>query len=139
MQVSAPWAWGARSLARLGECHPLLSLLMHRVIKRADLPFDLTILCGHRGKADQDRAVATGASKLRWPRSKHNSVPSMAVDVAPFIAGTVSWDWDDYNRLSPLVKAEWAQMVSEGLTGGLRLEWGGDWRTFRDGPHWQLS
>ena len=112
---------------------------MHRVIKRADLPFDLTVLCGHRGQLEQEIAFKTGASKLRWPRSKHNAMPSLAVDVAPLIGGGVSWDWDDYNRLSPLILDEWAQMVDEGLTGGQKLTWGGSWASFKDGPHWQLG
>ena len=133
------YAWGKRSLMRLGQCHPLLSLLMHRVIKRSDLPFDLTILCGHRGALEQEIAFKSGASKLRWPRSKHNALPSLAVDVAPFIDGKPSWDWDHYNALAPLIKDEWGKMVAEGLTGGQTLSWGGDWLSFRDGPHWQLD
>jgi peptidoglycan L-alanyl-D-glutamate endopeptidase CwlK len=123
---------------RLGQCHPLLSLLMHRVIKREDLPFDLTILCGHRGQIEQEIAWKSGASKLRWPKSKHNAMPSLAVDVAPFIDGKVSWDWDRYNELAPIIKAEWKKMEDEGLTGGQALVWGGSW-AFKDGPHFQLG
>lgn len=133
------YAWGQRSLSRLNTCHPLLVTLMQRVIARNDLPFDLTILCGHRSQADQDAAFKSGASKLRWPRSKHNSTPSMAVDVAPYINGAVSWDWTHYNKLAPLIKDEWGKMVAEGLTGNVKLTWGGDWKSFRDGPHYELS
>ncbi len=133
------YAWGQRSLMRLAQCHPLLSLLMHRVIKRPDLPFDLTVLCGHRGELEQEIAFKSGASKLRWPKSKHNAMPSLAVDVAPLLEGKVSWDWELYRQLSPLVKAEWAQMEKEGLTGGAKLTWGGDWDRLPDGPHWQLG
>jgi peptidoglycan L-alanyl-D-glutamate endopeptidase CwlK len=133
------YAWGKRSLMRLGQCHPLLSLLMHRVIKRDDLPFDLTILCGHRGQIEQEIAFKSGASKLRWPRSKHNAMPSLAVDVAPLIEGKVSWDWDHYNELAPLIKDEWGKMEDEGLTARQALVWGGSWVSFKDGPHWQLG
>lgn len=133
------YAWGQRSLARLRTCDPLLVTLFERVISRDDLPFDLTILCGHRTQADQDAAFKSGASKLKWPKSKHNSVPSRAVDVAPWVGGAVSWDWAHYKKLAPLVKAEWGQMVAEGLTAGANLQWGGDWRKFPDGPHWELG
>jgi len=136
--MTAKWAWGQRSLMRLGQCHPLLSLLMHRVIKRDDLPFDLTILCGHRGQIEQEIAFKNGASKLRWPNSKHNQSPSLAVDVAPLLEGKVCWDWDLYNKFAPLVKDEWGKMEEEGLTGGTKLVWGGDWK-FRDGPHLELD
>ena len=137
--MTARYAWGRRSLARLGQCHPLLQTLMHRVIARPDLPFDLTILCGHRTQLEQEVAYKSGASKLRWPKSKHNQNPSLAVDVAPFIDGAPSWDWKHYHELAPLVRDEWGRMKSEGLVpDGEDLTWGGDWRSFPDGPHWEL-
>lgn len=45
---------------------------------------DITVLCGYRGKAEQDKAFRDGASKLLYPHSKHNRVPALAVDIAPF-------------------------------------------------------
>jgi len=143
--MSGGFYWGSRSLRRLGQCHDLLQLLFARVIRRDDLPFDLTILCGHRGRAAQDAAYSSGASKLRWPRSKHNKWPSLAVDVSPWLDTDddgdteASWDWDDYHAFAPLVKSEWAKMAAEGLVPtGVTLSWGGDWRSFKDGPHWEL-
>lgn len=134
------YAFGARSLERLGTCHPLLITLFGRVIRRADLPCDLSILCGVRGKAEQDAAFRSGTSKLRWPGSKHNRTPSHAVDVAPFVGGAVSWDWKHYHAIAPIVKAEWAKMAAEGLVPtGVTLEWGGDWTSLPDGPHWQIN
>jgi peptidoglycan L-alanyl-D-glutamate endopeptidase CwlK len=133
-----PYAWGPTSIARLQTCHELLRELFARVIKRPDLPHDLTVLCGVRGKAEQDAAVKSGASKLAWPKSKHNKTPSEAVDVAPIVKGSVSWDWAAYNATAPIIKAEWAKMEREGLTHGVTLSWGGDWASFKDGPHWEV-
>ena len=132
------YAWGKRSLDRLSTVQPVLAELFHRVIRRPDLPFDLTVLCGHRGEAEQDAAVASGASRLRWPNSKHNSIPADAADVAPLVGGVVSWDWAHYRALAPLVRREWLAMEDRGMTLGWRLEWGGDWKRFPDGPHWQV-
>lgn len=133
------YAWGRTSRQRLSTCHPILVELLDRVIARDDLPFDLTVLCGHRTKDEQEAAYLSGASRLRWPRSRHNTSPAMAVDVAPYVGGAVSWDWKDYARLAPIVRAEWAAMAAEGRTAGYALTWGGDWRRFPDGPHWQLD
>lgn len=133
------YAWGRRSLDRLGTVHPTLRCLFERVILRADLPHDLTVLCGYRTQAEQAAAVASGASRLAWPKSKHNKSPSEAVDVAPLVGGAVSWDWAHYHPVARVVKAEWAAMEADGLTGGRRLVWGGDWVRFPDGPHWELS
>jgi peptidoglycan LD-endopeptidase CwlK len=71
---------GKTSLARLAECHPDLQRLIRAY--EAEAPRDFTVLCGFRGEAEQNAAFKSGASK--WPRSKHNSKPSRAVDIAPY-------------------------------------------------------
>jgi peptidoglycan L-alanyl-D-glutamate endopeptidase CwlK len=66
-----------KSLAQLETCHADLQLLFARVVEE----WDCKIETGHRGQRAQNAAYAHGKSKLEWPRSKHNSRPSMAVDV----------------------------------------------------------
>jgi peptidoglycan L-alanyl-D-glutamate endopeptidase CwlK len=82
---------GAVSGGRLATCHPDLRRFVDAVAEGIDAGElatagvrDVTVLCGHRGKAEQDKAFADGASKLRWPNSKHNQTPSLAVDLAPY-------------------------------------------------------
>lgn len=72
------------SLDRLATCHPDLQRLFMKVGER----YNCTILCGHRGQGDQDAAFASGNSKLKWPDSEHNYVPSRAVDAMPY---PVNW------------------------------------------------
>lgn len=43
----------------------------------------LRIICSHRGEDEQNRLFDEGRSKLRYPKSKHNSWPSMALDIVP--------------------------------------------------------
>lgn len=121
---------GSRSLARLEGVHPDLV----RVVKRAIeiTPVDFTVLEGVRSVARQRKLVAKGASKTM--KSRH--IPASngyghAVDIAPLDGGKVSWHWPLYHKLAPAMK-----QAAEEL--GVPLEWGGDWRTFKDGPHWQL-
>lgn len=137
MTTSSKFKWGKTSLDRISTCHPALQALAHALIQRQDLPFDLTVLCGHRSKEDQDAAVRSGASKLRWPKSKHNQLPSLAIDLAPLIDGQVSWDWKYYHQLAPIVVEVWDALPDEAVDG-LILEWGGAWPTLKDGPHWQV-
>jgi len=85
----------AGSLAKLGECHPDLVLVVREMVAeltRAPGPLvhDVSVLCGHRGQVEQDWAYKQGNSKLPWPKSKHNSFPSRAVDLAPY-----PLDWSD--------------------------------------------
>ena len=136
MQVN--YSFGRRSLSRLSTCHPVLQHLMRKVIARDDLPCDITVLCGYRNQAEQDAAYLAGNSKLQFPKSKHNSSPSMAVDIAPYIDGGVSWDRAWYFKLAPLVKQTWLQMTAE-ERGGHLLHWGGEFQSFFDGPHWELG
>jgi len=80
-----------------------------------------------RTLARQKKLVASGASKTM--NSRH--LTGHAVDIAPLVGGKVSWEWPLYHRLAPIVK-------QAALDEGVRIEWGGDWRSFKDGPHWQL-
>ena len=116
---------GQRSLLRLEGVHPDLV----RVVKKAAAlsPLDFTVLEGLRTVDRQRQLMAAGATKTM--NSRH--LTGHAVDLAPMIGGTVRWDWPLYHQLAAVVKdAAKAENVP--------IQWGGDWRTFKDGPHWEL-
>lgn len=115
----------ARDLTRLQGLHPDLVRVVKRAAATSSLQF--TVLEGMRTLARQKQLVAQGASKTM--NSRH--LTGHAIDIAPVLGGKVSWDWPLYHRLAPIVKAAAA-------AEGVQIEWGGDWRTFKDGPHWQL-
>ncbi|MBK3776418.1 M15 family peptidase [Azospirillum brasilense] len=115
-----------RDLSRLQGVHPDLK----RVIDRASqlTPWPFMIVEGLRTKERQAQLVAAGASKTL--NSRH--LTGHAVDLAPVVDGEVRWDWPLYATLSRAVKdAAKAEKVS--------IVWGGDWRTFKDGPHFELD
>lgn len=121
-----------RSLARLETCDHRLQMVLKRAITR----YDFTVLCGHRTKEEQQDAFERGASKLQWPRSKHNKKPSLAVDVAPFPI-----DWDNLERFRELA----AVIMDEASKLGIKLRWGGDFNMngkpddkFVDMPHFEI-
>lgn len=123
--------FSARSLKNLEQCHPLLQLLMYEAIKVTDF----SVICGFRGEREQNEAYDRGNSKLKWPQSKHNQTPSLAVDIVPYPI-----DWNDERRfrtLGTVVKEIWAQLPEE-KKEGWSLSWGGDWKTFKDFPHFEL-
>jgi len=118
--------FGLISQQRLATCHEDLQRVMNEVIKW----YDISIICGHRGEAEQNRAYETGHSKLRWPNSKHNRLPSLAVDIAPWPI-----DWNDHKRfwyMGGLVMGVAAKM-------GIKIDWGGNWISFIDLPHFELQ
>ena len=68
------------SFSRLSTCHIDLQVVFFEIVHTVDC----AILEGHRGQLEQDKAYADGKSKLKWPLGKHNTMPSLAVDVAPY-------------------------------------------------------
>ncbi|MGK4923324.1 M15 family metallopeptidase [Bordetella hinzii] len=55
-----------------------------------------------------------------------------AVDLAPLVGGAIPWsDWAAFRGLADTMKACAAELR-------VPLEWGGDWRTPKDGPHFQI-
>ena len=127
-------SYGARSRKNLDECHPMLQKLFEEAIKH----YDCSITCGHRNKEDQDALFDQGRSQVRYPQGKHNHIPSLAVDVAPYPI-----DYEDRERfyfLSGLIKGIAAMM-------DIPIRWGGDWdsdmefddQKFDDLPHFELN
>jgi len=80
--------FGKKSETNLSMVHYVLADLCQYVVSN----FDITILTGHRNEADQNAAHESGASSKQWPNSKHNSMPSMAVDAAPY---PIPENWGD--------------------------------------------
>lgn len=119
------------SKRRLETCHRDLQRLFNEVIKHRDC----TIVSGHRGKAEQNGLVAIGRSQLCYPHSKHNTDPSLAVDVMPYHADEPHLRWEDEAGLR-----EFAGFVF-GIASqlGINLAWGGHWKTFKDMPHYELK
>lgn len=74
--------FGTTSMTRLYSCHQDLQIIFSEVVKERDC----SILCGHRPEDEQRAAFSAGLSKLQFPDSKHNKVPSMAVDAAPYFS-----------------------------------------------------
>lgn len=103
-----------RSFDNLKTCHPELQRLIAEVAK----DFDLTVLCGHRPKEDQDKAFREGRSKVQFPNSKHNAFPSLAVDVAPYPI-----DWNDVRRFYLMG----GYILATAKKMGIKVRWGGDW------------
>jgi peptidoglycan LD-endopeptidase CwlK len=129
------------SLSRLSTCHPDLQNLFLEVIKY----FDCTILVGHRGEEDQNKAFAEKKTKLKFPHSKHNSMPSMAVDVAPFPIPKWS-SLNDFVYFGGYVHAMADKLFDEKKMSR-KLRYGGDWNrsdrvsddSFQDLVHFELE
>jgi peptidoglycan L-alanyl-D-glutamate endopeptidase CwlK len=121
-----------RDRARLAGVHPDLVHVVERA--RQVVPFIVTE--GLRTRERQARLVAIGAS--RTLHSRH--LTGHAVDLAYWLddgdgaveQGEIRWDWPLYQQLG-------AAMKVAGKEVGVPIVWGGDWPSFRDGPHFELD
>lgn len=128
--------FGKESSLILSQAHPDLQRLFNEVIKH----IDCSIVCSIRSKKDQDKAVAEGKSKTPWPTSKHNKIPSLAVDVMPYYPGGIRWnDREGLYFFIGMVKGI-AEMMKIKIRVG--IDWDGDGdmhnQSFVDGPHVEL-
>lgn len=116
---------GARSKSRLKGVHPDLVKVVERAIQITTV--DFTVLEGVRDPQRQRTLVESGASQTL--NSRH--ITGHAVDLGAWVDDQVDWSWPLYHKIAAAMK-EAAKQV------GVPIEWGGDWRTFKDGPHFQL-
>jgi len=115
---------------KLQGAHPDLVKVIQRAAELTAI--DFVVLEVLRTLGRQKELVAKGASKTM--KSRHLAGKdglSRAVDLAPKDGGQISWSWPLYHKLAAVIKQAAAEV-------GVPVEWGGDWRTFKDGPHWQL-
>ena len=114
---------GTRSLKNLSGVHPDLVAVVNRAVEITKQ--DFTVIEGMRDISRQRQLVKSGASTTM--NSRH--LTGHAVDIAPW---PISWEWEDFYPIEEAMK-----LAADEL--GIDLEWGGDWKSFKDGPHWQLS
>ncbi len=113
------------SLARLQGVHPDLVRVIRRAATMSRMPF--AVVEGLRSLERQKQLKASGATRIL--NSRH--ITGHAVDLVPLVDGKPRWDWPLYHRLAPFIRA--ASRAEH-----VPLEWGGDWKSFPDAPHWQL-
>ena len=120
------FVFSSRSLRNLEGVHPDLVAVAHRALQVTEIDFLVTE--GLRTREKQIELVRAGAS--RTTRSRH--LTGHAIDVAAWAAGEVRWDWPLYEELSRAFKRAAFELK-------IPIVWGGDWKSFRDCPHYELS
>ena len=125
--------FGKKSRERLSTCDKRLQDLFNEVIKTVDC----SVLEGDRSEERQNKLQEEGKSKVRYPKGRHNAIPSLAVDVTPYPV-----DWSDRERFT--LFAGYVLGLARGM--GITIRWGGDWNmnfkvkdnSFDDFPHFEI-
>ena len=125
--------FGSNSRNELATCHPKIQKVLNEAIKFVDF----SVLEGHRGKQSQNDLFDQGRTKVLFPKGRHNSNPSRAVDIMVYPI-----DWKDYERMT--LFAGYILGTSDQM--GVKMIWGNDWdrdfqtkdTNFKDYPHFEL-
>lgn len=151
-------AFGEGSKKKLSTCESDIRLICNEAIKY----IDFSVITGHRTKKKQN-SLYPKFTKLKWPDGKHNSFPSTAIDIAPYIPpyGTIFGGKEQILKMSELrnvskVAAEnfviksYARMIgfieavaaTNEIIIRVGIDWDGDFdmldQTFHDLGHWEL-
>ena len=128
------------SESRLQMAHPDIQLVFREVLKR----YDHTVAKSYETKAESESYFDQGLSKIHYP-TKHNSKPSIAVDIYPYLNGTVSFDLKQGLHFGAYVMATADLFYEQGLITH-KFRWGGCWKgdndvnnnSFEDIGHFEL-
>lgn len=116
---------GTRSWNRLVGVHPDLIDVVELAISITEV--DFTVLEGMRTLSRQRVLYKRGATTTL--NSRH--LTGHAVDLGALVNGEISWEWPHYHKINDA-------MEQASLELDIDVDWGGDWKSFPDGPHYQL-
>ena len=115
-----------RSISRLKGVHPDLVKVVNRAIEISTV--DFAVLEGLRTAERQQQLVKAGASLTL--KSRH--LTGHAIDLGAMVDGKIRWDWPLYHKIAEAMKDAARELK-------ITIVWGGDWRMFKDGPHFELD
>jgi len=121
-----------KSLIVKAELHPLLQMVLDEAIESP--PFDFGLHEGQRSLERQKALYDEGKSQIDGIscRGYHNYKPSLAFDFHCAIRGH-TWDPIHLEKIARHIQAVAKRRFN------MSLQWGGDWKRFKDYPHLQMS
>lgn len=119
-------SFGKRSLKARVTMDPRLQGIVDEAIKK----YDFSIIWGHRDMGSQNQAYKDGHTNKRWPNSKHNTYPSIAMDIVPY-PGLYNAPLIEFYKLATII-------YEEAMKQNVRLRWGGHWKKPFDPAHYEL-
>lgn len=129
------YKFSKRSLDKLETCEEDLQKVLHKAIEWVDF----SIIEGRRTKSRQRELVRQGYSTTMKSRHLPNENGlSEAVDIIPYpvvVDGVSCWDEKGHKRFNQL----YGYIMAAAKEVGVELEWGGNWKSFFDAPHYQLK
>lgn len=125
IKALTPFQLSQASLNKLQGVQPQLVAVVQRAIQIS--PIDFKVVEGLRTLERQKQLLAQKATTTL--RSRH--LTGHAVDLCALVNNQVTYEYQYYTQISETMKSAAKEL-------GVVIEWGGDWKTFKDGMHFQL-
>ncbi|HCM7226994.1 TPA: M15 family metallopeptidase [Klebsiella aerogenes] len=119
------FTFSQRSERNLQGVNADLVKVVRRALQLSAVDFGITE--GVRTRERQRQLVAE--KKSQTMNSRH--ITGHAVDVFAYPTAEGSWEWRYYQQIANAFKQAGRELA-------IPVEWGGDWKTLKDGPHFQL-
>lgn len=120
------YKFSAKSLERLRTVHPDLQRVFLEAIENS--PYDFSITEGIRAPERQKQLFQEGKSQTL--NSRH--LKGYALDIAVFVDQKLTWDLKYYKEVAE-------HILAVAKLNNVPLVWGGHWKSFVDGPHFELD
>lgn len=126
--------WSKRSLTNMSGIHPDLRRVLDRALQES--PIDFVVIEGLRTMERQREMLRIKATTTL--NSRH--LTGHAVDIYAY----VDINADGKVTFEEMSNARLMKQIADAIKAAARAEnvpivWGGDWRTFKDFPHFELS
>jgi len=116
-----------RSEKNLQGVHPDLVKLVRSALTLSEV--DFCVIEGVRTIERQRQLKLEGHTQTL--NSRH--LTGHAVDIAPIIEKIIPWDrWEFFEMVAEVMK-------ESAMKADIPIVWGGDWKSFKDGVHFELS
>lgn len=126
--------WSERSLRNLQGINPALRRVLDRALQSS--PHDFVITEGLRTVERQRQLLAKGASTTM--KSRH--LTGHAVDLYAWVDLDVDGKVEFVEMANPRLLTQIADAIKAAAgREQVAIVWGGDWRTFKDMPHFELD
>lgn len=118
--------FNVRSQEHLIGVHPDLVKCAQMALERSTIDFEISE--GVRSLERQKELVE--AKKSLTMHSYH--LEGKAIDVYALSGGKISWNFHFYVLINDAFQSAAKEL-------GIKVTWGGNWKTLKDGPHYQIE
>ena len=131
------------SIRKMRRLHAHMKAVTYRaseLLREWDNGIDFRVGECERTLKTQERYLKTGRSKTMNSRHLIKRIKEYgeyqdrcaAIDLIALVDNKATWNWPAYHVIAKAMKQAAKEL-------GVKINWGGDWVNFADGPHFQLS